>query len=212
MRSYGHFCGLARALDVVGDRWTLLIVRELLARGAARYTELQHGLPGIATNMLVNRLREMEESGLVEREELPPPVAATVFRLTPRGEALQDVIAAFGKWAAPMMAEGQGDDETRPHWLAMPIRFGLEDTEPEGAPAVLALQLENGETLIVEIGGGAIRTRVGTHDDADVVLEGSAAHIMGVLTKRMSLAHAKRDGLRVRGDAAVIQRLRRKGA
>ena len=85
MRSYGQFCGLAKALDVIGDRWTLLIVRELLIRGACRYTDLRNGLPGIATNLLAERLRELEEAGVIEREEAPPPIATTLFRLTPRG-------------------------------------------------------------------------------------------------------------------------------
>src|SRR6185295_293446 len=87
MRSYKQYCALAKALDVVGDRWTLLIVRELLIRGRCRYTDLRNGLPGIATNLLADRLREMEQSGLVSREEAPPPIATTLFQLTPRGEA-----------------------------------------------------------------------------------------------------------------------------
>ena len=75
MRSYGQYCSIAKALDVVGDRWTLLIVRELLIRGACRYTDLKDGLPGIATNLLADRLRELESAGLIRREEAPPPVA-----------------------------------------------------------------------------------------------------------------------------------------
>ena len=73
MRSYKQFCGLAKALEIIGDRWTLLIVRELLARGRSRYTDLQDGLPGIATNLLADRLRELEEAGIIQREDAPPP-------------------------------------------------------------------------------------------------------------------------------------------
>jgi hypothetical protein len=79
MRSYGQYCSIAKALDVVGDRWTLLIVRELLIRGACRYTDLKNGLPGIATNLLSDRIRELESAGLIRREEAPPPVATTLF-------------------------------------------------------------------------------------------------------------------------------------
>ena len=85
MRSYDEYCALAKSLDVVGDRWTLLIVRELELRGACRYTDLRNGLPGIATNLLADRLRELEAAGLVAREEAPPPVATTLFQLTERG-------------------------------------------------------------------------------------------------------------------------------
>ena len=85
MRSYGQYCSVAKALDVVGDRWTLLIVRELLLRGACRYTDLKDGLPGIATNLLADRIRELEAAGLIRREEAPPPVATTLVHLTEAG-------------------------------------------------------------------------------------------------------------------------------
>src|SRR5258708_35294085 len=85
MRTYGQYCSVAKALDVVGDRWTLLIVRELLLQGPCRYTDLKSGLPGIATNLLADRLRELERAGLVRREEAPPPLATTLCPLTGPG-------------------------------------------------------------------------------------------------------------------------------
>src|SRR5436190_11664980 len=103
MRSYGQYCALARGLDVIGDRWSLLIVRELLLRGPSRYTDLRNGLPGIATNLLADRLRTLEASGLVAREDAPPPIATTLFTLTERGEQLKHVILELGRWAAPLM-------------------------------------------------------------------------------------------------------------
>src|SRR5258708_19434432 len=105
MRSYRQYCGLARALDVVGDRWTLLIVRELLIRGSARYSELQQGLPGIATNLLADRMRQLERAGLVERAE-----SQAGFRLTSRGPALEDVVAPPGPWASPPTTESPAKD------------------------------------------------------------------------------------------------------
>src|ERR1700735_2478981 len=94
MRSYGQYCSIAKALDVVGDRWTLLIVRELLIRGACRYTDLKDGLPGIATTLLADRLRELESAGLIRREDAPPPVATTLFHLTDTGAGLPAVVDA----------------------------------------------------------------------------------------------------------------------
>ena len=79
MRSYDEYCAVAKSLDVVGDRWTLLIVRELALQGPCRYTDLRNGLPGIATNLLADRLRELEHAGVVSREEAPPPIATTLF-------------------------------------------------------------------------------------------------------------------------------------
>src|ERR1700751_2509931 len=96
MKTYGQICPVAKALDVIGERWSLLIVRELLLRGACRYTDLRAGLPGIATNLLADRLRELESAGLVRREEAPPPVATTLFHLTPAGLELEPVLQAIG--------------------------------------------------------------------------------------------------------------------
>src|SRR5947207_3653412 len=117
MRTYDEYCAIAKSLDVVGDRWTLLIVRELALRGASRYTDLRSGLPGIATNLLADRLRELEAAGLIEREDAPPPVATTLFRLTERGAALEPVISELGRWGLPLMRDDRPDDEFRGQWL-----------------------------------------------------------------------------------------------
>jgi DNA-binding HxlR family transcriptional regulator len=108
MRSYGQYCSIAKALDVVGDRWTFLIVRELLLRGACRYTDLRYGLPGIATNLLADRLRELESAGLVRREEAPPPVATTLFHLTEAGLQLDPVLRAIGLWGGQVHGPARG--------------------------------------------------------------------------------------------------------
>src|SRR3954464_5917552 len=104
MRTYGQYCAVAKALDVIGDRWSLLIVRELLIRGPSRYTDLKSGLPGIATNLLADRLKDMESSGLIVREAAPPPTSATLFSLTDRGRALEPVLHAVGSWGDPLLA------------------------------------------------------------------------------------------------------------
>ena len=103
MRSYDEYCAIAKSLDVVGDRWTLLIVRELALRGGCRYTDLRNGLPGIASNLLAERLRELENADVITREDAPPPVATTLFRLTPRGEQLRPVLDDLFRWGLPMM-------------------------------------------------------------------------------------------------------------
>ena len=104
MRSYGQYCSVAKALDVIGDRWTLLIIRELLLQGPCRYTDLRNGLPGIATNLLSDRLRELEAAGLVRREEAAPPVATTLFHLTEAGAGLEPALEALGAWGIRYMA------------------------------------------------------------------------------------------------------------
>src|SRR5436189_1479458 len=116
MRSYDEYCAIAKSLDVVGDRWTLLIVRELALRGACRYTDLKNGLPGIASNLLAERLRQLEAAGVVEREEAPPPVATTLFRLTERGRQLREALVALGRWGGPLLLEPSEGEAFRSHW------------------------------------------------------------------------------------------------
>ncbi len=140
MRSYKQFCALAKALDVVGDRWTLLIVRELLVRGSCRYTDLQTGLPGIASNLLVDRLRELEQAGLVIREDAPPPIATALFRLTSRGKDLEPVLQALGHWGAPLLAKASGKDAFRTHWLVLPLEHHLYDKMPGRSPVTIELR------------------------------------------------------------------------
>src|ERR671937_3161687 len=113
MRSYDEYCAMAKSLDVVGDRWTLLIVRELALRGPCRYTDLRSGLPGIATNLLAERLRELERTGVIAREDAPPPIATALFRLTPWGEELEPVLDELFRWGLPLMAEQRPDDAVR---------------------------------------------------------------------------------------------------
>ncbi|WP_246843516.1 helix-turn-helix domain-containing protein [Allokutzneria sp. NRRL B-24872] len=116
-RSYGQFCALARSLDVVGDRWTLLIVRELLP-GPMRYTELKTALDGIATNLLAERLKSLEANGIVERRLEDAGVG---YALTPWGAGLREPMEALGRWGVPLLATGQGDDVFRPRWLTMAL-------------------------------------------------------------------------------------------
>src|SRR5258708_29435622 len=130
MRSYGQYCSIAKALDVIGDRWTLLIIRELLIRGPCRYTDLKNGLPGIATNLLSGRIRELESAGLIEREDAPPPIATTLFHLTEAGAHLQPALDAIRRGGGTDLADPAEGDEVRGHWFAFPGAFFLHDRDP----------------------------------------------------------------------------------
>ena len=207
MRSYGQYCSLAKALDVVGDRWTLLIVRELLLRGASRYTDLRNGLPGIATNLLADRLRELELAGIVAREEAPPPIASTLFRLTPRGEELRGALVELGRWGAPLMAEPDGDEEFRSHWLALPVELYLTDRSPDRPPVTIEVQTD-GEPMLIETADGAARARPGEAANPDAVLRGTPDLVIGVLAGRLELATARGRGLRYAGDPEILARVR----
>jgi DNA-binding HxlR family transcriptional regulator len=209
MRTYAQYCGLAKALDVVGDRWTLLIVRELLIRGPSRYTDLKEGLPGIATNLLVDRLRDMEEAGIVRREAAPPPVATTLFTLTPRGQELESVIAALGRWAGPLMAAPAKGDEFRGHWLALPVRLYLSDRMPDRPPVTIELRAGD-EPVTIETIAGEVRARPGPATDPDAVLTGAPNLITALLMGRIDLARARAAGLSYQGDPAALRRVQRR--
>jgi DNA-binding HxlR family transcriptional regulator len=207
MRSYGQFCSVAKALDVIGDRWTLLIVRELLLAGSARYTDLRNGLPGIATNLLAERLRELESHGVLRREEAPPPVATTVFRLTPRGEALRPLLEELFRWGMPLMAEGPAaGDRFREQWMTWSAESCLVDRDPEG-PAV-AVELRAAEhPLVVEAAGGKVRVRRGSAEHTDAVLTGDPYPMLGLLSGVIDLEAARAMGVELEGDPAVVARL-----
>jgi DNA-binding HxlR family transcriptional regulator len=206
MRSYDQFCGLAKALDVVGDRWTLLIVRELLLRGPSRYSDLQHGLPGIATNLLADRLRDLEAAGVVVREEPTPPVATALFTLTEWGEQLRPIIKSLGSWAGRLMAKPARGDRFRSHWLAMPLESLLTDRAPVEPP--IYVELRTGEQpMVLETAEGGIRVRPGSAERPDAILKGPPELIIGLLAGRIDLATARSRGLRIDGDTTVLRRV-----
>jgi DNA-binding HxlR family transcriptional regulator len=205
-RGYGQYCGLAKALDVIGDRWTLLIVRELLIRGSCRYTDLRNGLPGVATNLLVARLRELEQGGIIRREAAPPPIATTLFQLTPRGAELREVVHAIGRWGGPLVRERAPDDAFCSHWIAMPLELHLKDRTPGRPPVAIAVHTGN-EPMVVETADGAVRVRPGRLEQPDGVLIGPPDLIVGVLTGKVSLREARRRGLGYDGDPAALRRI-----
>ncbi|WP_318207206.1 MULTISPECIES: helix-turn-helix domain-containing protein [unclassified Streptomyces] len=150
-RSYDQHCAAARALDLVGDRWTLLVVRELLA-GPRRYTDLHADLPGVSTDMLAGRLKDMEGAELVTRRRLPPPASAFVYELTARGRELLPVLRTLAAWGAPDLGEPRPTDAVRAHWYAIPLLGALAEL---GA-GVVQVTLDEGEFFVRVGGDGAV--------------------------------------------------------
>ncbi|MFJ4621954.1 winged helix-turn-helix transcriptional regulator [Streptomyces sp. NPDC088812] len=204
-RSYDQYCSAARALDVVGDRWTLLIVRELLA-GPRRYTDLHADLPGVSTDVLASRLKDMERDGLAGRRRLPPPGAAYVYELTGRGRELLPVLQALGVWGQAELGERRPTDAVRAHWFALPLLRALE-----GAGAgVVDVRLEEGD----------FHLRVGAEEgsvygdgpapgepDARLTLDGETCTALA--RGEVRLLDAVRDGrIAVDGDGTLAKALR----
>jgi len=206
MRSYGQYCSVARALDVLGDRWTLLLVRELLARGACRYTDLRAGLPGIATNLLADRLRELEAAGIVEREDAPPPVATTLFSLTERGLALESVLSELGRWGVPLMRDSSPDDQFRGQWLQLPVRMFLTDRQPDRPASTVEVHAGD-QTVAIDAAEGKVSMRLGADPDADAVITASPPEILRLMSGTVTLRQAVKRGLRVDGSRAAVERI-----
>jgi DNA-binding HxlR family transcriptional regulator len=205
-RSYGHFCAAARALDVLGDRWTLLVVRELLT-GPQRYTDLLAGLPGISTDLLAARLRAMEADGLVERRVLPPPAASKVYALTEDGAAVEPVLLALARWGARRL-DPERDDAFRRHWLELPLRSTFR---PDSAPpdAVTVDFVVDDGRLRAVVGDGTISFDHHPAGSADVVVTGDPAALAG-LPGRDDRANAlAAGGVAVEGEPRAVAALRR---
>jgi DNA-binding HxlR family transcriptional regulator len=129
VKRYGQACPIARALDVVGDRWSLLIVRELIV-GPRRYTDLMDGLPGIGTNVLAARLRDLDAAGIVTKRALPPPTPVTVYDLTEAGRELGRTLASLRTWGAQHAPPMRRDDEIRPAWVLSSATVAPRDLTP----------------------------------------------------------------------------------
>lgn len=134
-RNYDHFCSVSRALEVVGDRWSLLVVRELTS-GPRRYSDLFADLPGISTDMLATRLRDLEHDGVLTRRRVGPRAATAVYELTDSGAALRPVLEALSDWGTPRLGARRSTDAVRAHWFALPLGRAIARQVPRGAVTV----------------------------------------------------------------------------
>jgi DNA-binding HxlR family transcriptional regulator len=177
-RSYGDPCGIARALDAVGDRWALLVVRELLL-GPKRFTDLRAGLPGAATDVLTQRLRELTDVGVVERATLPPPGAATVYRLTGRGRELEPVLLALGRWGSrqPFPA---GDRELGTDAFAVALSTTFDPAAAADLDATVVLDL-GADRVRAHVHDGRLDLTRGDAGEADATITGDVATLREVL-------------------------------
>lgn len=200
---------MARALDVVGDRWTLLIVRELSIR-PCRYTDLRDGLPGIATNLLADRLKSLEAAGVITSEAAPPPVATTLYHLTDRGQALLPAMEALGRWGAPLMAEGRATDEFRTRWIVPAVRSIFSEIDVDDLAPLAVVFTVDDERLTVQIEAGRVRADLCAVASPDVYVTCDSATAFALVTGGLSLDEAVRSGAAgISGDRRAQSRLRR---
>jgi DNA-binding HxlR family transcriptional regulator len=191
MKRYDQYCPIACSLGLVGERWTLLVVRELM-HGPKRYTDLVDGLHGIGTNILAARLKALESAGLVERRKLPPPAGSSVYELTPTGQGLRPVLHELARFGARLMGPPPLE-ALDPGWLVDALDLALSPISPVGR---LAFRIGDEEASLVD--GVA---RPGLVDDPDVFVESDAIGFYHLVVDRQT------EGVRIEGDVAVLERL-----
>ncbi|ALG84108.1 winged helix-turn-helix transcriptional regulator [Gordonia phthalatica] len=165
-RSYQHYCVIGRALDVIGDRWTLLVVRELCG-GSRRYSDLFADLPGISTDMLASRLRGLEEDGLVTKQRVGPRASASVYALTDDGEALRPVLTALAVWGGRRLGERSEKDAIRAHWMAFPLGPAIAEVIGTGTVDVV---IDGAAPFHVDVRDGVAEHHDGGADRPDAEL------------------------------------------
>ncbi len=188
MKDYGQYCPIAHSLGLLGERWSLLVVRELL-HGPKRYTDLVDGLPGIGTNILATRLKDLEAGGVLRKVKLPPPAASTVYELTPKGEALQPVLHELARWGARSLGPPDPGD-LGPGWLKDTLEIALVPVKPAGT---LAFRIGDEAASLVD--GCAVP---GIVEGADVLVETDSAGFYHLLVDR------RLEGVRVEGDGELL--------
>lgn len=189
-RRYHQFCGVAKALDVVGERWTLLLVRDLLL-GGRRFSDLLQAMPGLTPNLLSQRLRQMQDTGLIEQQRLPPPLAANVYVLTPLGRELEPVVLALGRFGARWLSSPAADDRVDPRWAMVSLKRRYL-----GCPRRWRVALHVGELAFgLVLGGERLEVSDGAPTEADLMLRaqrpGLGALLMGGASARQLVAEGQ---------------------
>ena len=205
-RSYEQFCGIARALDLVGERWALLVVRGLLI-GPKRFSDLARDLPGVATNVLAARLRELERDGMVRRRTLPPPAASTVYELTPYGRELEGPLLALGRWGAKSMGAREPGQSLRSGWLAVALKAYFQPEAALRTTATYELRLDDG-VFGVHVDRGRLEIEPGPAAAPDLALELGDEVLIALLAGRLDPDAAAAEGLvRLEGDSGLLPAL-----
>lgn len=209
MRSYNQWCSLAKALDVIGERWSLLVVRELLD-GPKRYTDLREGIPGVSTDVLAARLKDLEDEGVIARRTLPPPAASKVYELTEMGLGLGPTVAALAKWGAQLLGPKTDDEEFRPHWLVLGLRGMLRADRATDVRLELDFDLGSGAPVRVRVDGGVLKYDADPAADADVVVHADLSTLSAIADGSLAVVEAISDGrFAMEGEPSTITEFQR---
>jgi DNA-binding HxlR family transcriptional regulator len=204
-RTYDQYCAVARALEVVGERWTLLLVRELLT-GPKRFKDLLDGLPGIGTTLLTARLKDLGGHGIVRRATLPPPAGSRVYELTDLGRSLEPVIMALSRWGLRLLGAPRQEDDLQPGWAMVALQSTLNPPAAGGSRETYEFRVDD-EVFHVRAEGDEAEIRQGPAADPDLIIGGDTETFLGVAAGRLAPAEAVDTGvIRVEGDREALAR------
>jgi DNA-binding HxlR family transcriptional regulator/putative sterol carrier protein len=204
MRTYDDGCAAAHALDLVGERWALLVVRELLL-GPKRFTDLRAGLPGASPNVLAQRLRELEQSGVVRRRKLPPPAASRVYELTDWGKELEPVVISLGRWGARSPSRPR-DAELGVDSLVLSLRTMFDPQAADGLTASYELRFGEDHFRAV-VDDGRFEIARGNAEEPDATVETDPVTLATLVYGGRPLKEALRSGdLKIEGDGSAVAR------
>jgi DNA-binding HxlR family transcriptional regulator len=191
-RSYEQFCSLATALDVVGERWTLLIVRELML-GPRRFTDMLDGLPGVGRNLLASRLRHLEAEGLVRRATLPPPAASQVYELTEDGLRLGPALAELGRWGVERLGERTPRQTFRPAWGMFPLSYMADREAARGVRETWEFRIDDA-IFTLRVDDGRVIPRTGPAEAPDLVIRMDTDTLAGLFSGSLAPVEALTSG------------------
>jgi len=207
-RRYNQHCGLAHALDVAGERWTFLIVRELMA-GPRRYTDLAEGLVTVPTNLLAARLKQMEESGLVERRRLPAPAdSVVVYELTEEGESLAPAVVALARWGMRTLPATPEGRPFQARWLVLALQARFEPGPAEGVSESYEFRIDADDVVHFAVRDGGGVAGMGPVADPAVVVAADADAFLALTAGAITPLDALARGARIEGEPAAIERMR----
>jgi DNA-binding HxlR family transcriptional regulator len=203
-RTYGDRCGIARALDIVGERWALLVVRELLL-GPKRFTDLRAGLPHVGPDILAQRLRELEQSGIVRRGTLPPPAGSRIYELTERGHELEPIVVALGRFGS-VAPFPPGEAQIGVDAVVIALKSLFAAGAADGLSASYELRLGE-QSFRIDVADGRIETVRGSAEAPEATIETDPGTLAGILWHGRKLEEARRAGdIAIAGDRRAVTR------
>jgi DNA-binding HxlR family transcriptional regulator len=203
-RVYGQYCGFARALEVVGERWALMVIRDLLV-GPKRFSELLRGLPGIPTNILTARLKELEEAGIVQRRAMPRPGGGVAYELTEEGMNLQEAVLALGRWGANRLGSPRKNEIVTDDSIVMALRTTFRPEAAGKSKASYVLRLGDVE-VHATVQNGNVKVGRGALPDPDLIIE-TGPMLRALLAREISPREALHKKLiRIKGDPRLLGR------